>query len=115
MNAVTGTIIPFDTVFQLNSEFDDVDSNRDGFITKAELKANLIRKGVKVSDRELDATFNDADTNKDGKLSWDEILKKALKGCHSFKEGNWKEREKHPERYVDVTGGWEYISEEYYD
>ena len=48
-----------------------MDRNKDGFITKGELK--LAKK--KMSMKEVDQTIKDYDIDQDGKLNYEEFLK----------------------------------------
>ena len=48
-----------------------MDRNKDGYITKGELK--LAKK--KMSMKEVDATIKDYDLDNDGKLNYEEFLK----------------------------------------
>lgn len=52
-----------------------MDRNKDGYITKGELK--LAKK--KMSMKEVDATIKDYDLDNDGKLNYEEFLQSAKK------------------------------------
>ena len=55
--------------------FKAMDRNKDGYITKGELK--LAKK--KMSMKEVDATIKDYDLDNDGKLNYEEFLASAKK------------------------------------
>ena len=55
--------------------FKAMDRNKDGYITKGELK--LAKK--KMSMKEVDATIKDYDLDNDGKLNYEEFLQSAKK------------------------------------
>lgn len=63
---------------QLEKEVDMIfmmaDSNFDGFITKAELKAAIIASGEQVNEAELNFVFAYIDANADGKISRQELI-----------------------------------------
>ncbi len=66
--------------FNLNYIFSEaafkaMDRNKDGYITKGELK--LAKK--KMSMKEVDATIKDYDLDNDGKLNYEEFLQSAKK------------------------------------
>ena len=68
----------YDTLFNLDlseAAFKAMDRNKDGYITKGELK--LAKK--KMSMKEVDATIKDYDLDNDGKLNYEEFLKSAQK------------------------------------
>ena len=65
--------------------FDQFDTDRDGLVSKEEVRSTLRASGKDLSDSELEICFNEADTNKDGKIDVTEFsnlvnkLKKAGK------------------------------------
>ena len=80
----------------MRAAFKIFDKNRDGFITRSELKVRLgdsiikhgmldlycllsksaMRKiGEKVSDKQVDGMVKEADLDKDGKVNYDEFVK----------------------------------------
>ena len=62
--------------------FNAYDRNRDGFLTKAELK----KTSKKMTDAQIEAVFERFDRNKDGKLDFDEFK--------DLMESNRKQKEK---------------------
>lgn len=61
--------------FFSEAAFKAMDRNKDGYITKGELK--LAKK--KMSMKEVDATIKDYDLDNDGKLNYEEFLQSAKK------------------------------------
>ena len=65
--------------------FELFDTDRDGLVSKEEVRSTLQASGKDLSDSELEICFNEADTNKDGKIDVTEFsnlvnkLKKAGK------------------------------------
>ena len=65
--------------------FELFDTDRDGLVSKEEVRSTLRASGKDLSDSELEICFNEADTNKDGKIDVTEFsnlvnkLKKAGK------------------------------------
>ena len=65
--------------------FEQFDTDRDGLVSKEEVRSTLQASGKDLSDSELEICFNEADTNKDGKIDVTEFsdlvnkLKKAGK------------------------------------
>ncbi|MFJ6777493.1 EF-hand domain-containing protein [Kitasatospora sp. NPDC091257] len=54
------------------SQFDEIDTDGDGYISAAELKAHL-QENPKVSDANAEALFKFADDNSDGQISFEEF------------------------------------------
>lgn len=54
------------------SQFDEIDTDGDGYISAAELKAHL-QQNPKVSDANAEALFRFADDNSDGRISFEEF------------------------------------------
>lgn len=55
--------------------FGNADADKDGFMTKEEIKGAFTANGQTLSDAELDAVFTKADSDSDGKLSLNELRK----------------------------------------
>ena len=58
-----------------------MDANKDGVVTKDELKTLLKGLGEDVSDEVVDEMINIADENGDGKVQFDEFVKAACSGA----------------------------------
>ncbi|MFD4660227.1 EF-hand domain-containing protein [Kitasatospora sp. NPDC058444] len=54
------------------SQFDEIDTDGDGYISAAELKAHL-QENPKVSDANAEALFKFADDNGDGQITFEEF------------------------------------------
>ena len=61
-------------VEELTAHFKMIDENKDGFITKEELKKGLLKFGISVDDSKVETMIKNADTDKDGKINYDEFL-----------------------------------------
>lgn len=70
------SLISTDLQAEVDEVFSVADSNRDGFILPAELKAAMHAEGQLVSDEEIQFVFLLIDANQDGKVSWNE--------CYNF-------------------------------
>lgn len=70
------TLASNDLQAEVDEAYAVVDTNRDGFITPAELKAAIQAEGKPVTDEEIQFVFLLIDANQDGKLSWNE--------CYNF-------------------------------
>ncbi|GAA0675454.1 hypothetical protein GCM10010193_30570 [Kitasatospora atroaurantiaca] len=57
---------------EIQSQFDEIDTDGDGYITADELKMYL-QQNPKVSDANAAATFKYADENSDGQISFEEF------------------------------------------
>ena len=66
--------------FFSEAAFKAMDRNKDGYITKGELK--LAKK--KMSMKEVDATIKDYDLDNDGKLNYEEFLKSHKQNLFNF-------------------------------
>ena len=66
-------------VTELKDVFAQLDTNKDGFITKDELKAMLEGLGQKVEDSVIDQLIAMADSNGDGKIDFNEFVAAATK------------------------------------
>ena len=66
----------------MQKAFDVMDANKDGFVTKDELKNLLKGLGEDVTDEVVDEMITIADTNGDGKVEFDEF-------CNASMAGNW--------------------------
>ena len=54
----------------LSQAFAMMDQNGDGFLTKDEIKAGLIKAGEPISDATVEEMLKAADQNNDGKVSY---------------------------------------------
>ena len=70
-----------DQVAELRKAFDVMDENKDGQVTKEELKKLLGGLGEEVTDEIVDEMINIADTDGDGKVNFDEFCKAATSGA----------------------------------
>lgn len=61
-----------ETEKELLALFRSIDYNRDGKISKEELRAALSRAGLSVPSSSLDNFFSEVDTNNDGTISFEE-------------------------------------------
>ena len=66
---------------ELKKAFDVMDANKDGVVTKDELKTLLKGLGEEVTDEIVDEMINIADENGDGKVQFDEFVKAATSGA----------------------------------
>ena len=66
-----------DQIAELKKAFDVMDTNKDGEVTKEELKTLLSGLGEDVTDEIVDEMITIADTNGDGKVNFDEFCKAA--------------------------------------
>ncbi len=70
-----------DQAAELKKAFDVMDANKDGEVTKDELKTLLKGLGEEVTDEVVDEMINIADENGDGKVQFDEFVKAATSGA----------------------------------
>ena len=70
-----------DQLAELRKAFDVMDENKDGQVTKDELKKLLQGLGEEVTDEIVDEMINIADENGDGKVNFDEFCKAATSGA----------------------------------
>ena len=66
-----------DQVKEMKKAFEVMDSNKDGFVTKDELKTLLKGLGEDVTDEVINEMLNIADTNGDGKVEFEEFCAAA--------------------------------------
>ena len=66
-----------DQTAELKKAFDVMDTNKDGQVTKDELKALLKGLGEEVTDEVVDEMIKIADENGDGKVNFEEFCKAA--------------------------------------
>ena len=71
-----------DQIAELKKAFDVMDANKDGVVTKEELKNLLKGLGEDVTDEVVDEKIAIADTNNDGKVQFEEF-------CQASMAGNW--------------------------
>ena len=69
-----------DQVAELRKAFDVMDANKDGFVTKDELKNLLKGLGEDVTDEVVDEMISIADTNGDGKVEFEEFCTASMSG-----------------------------------
>ena len=62
-----------DQVAELRKAFDVMDENKDGQVTKEELKKLLSNLGEEVTDEVVDEMISIADVNGDGKVNFEEF------------------------------------------
>ena len=65
---------------ELRKAFEVMDANKDGQVTKEELKTLLSGLGEEVTDDVVDEMINIADDNGDGKVQFEEFVKAATSG-----------------------------------
>ena len=70
-----------DQAAELRKAFDVMDENKDGQVTKDELKKLLSGLGEEVTDEIVDEMINIADQDGDGKVNFDEFCKAATSGA----------------------------------
>ena len=69
-----------DQISELRKAFDVMDANKDGVVTKDELKTLLSGLGEDVTDEVVDEMIKIADENGDGKIQFEEFCKAATSG-----------------------------------
>ena len=74
-----------DQIAELKKAFEVMDANKDGVVTKEELKSLLKGLGEEVTDEVVDEMIKIADENGDGKIQFEEFCKAAA-------AGNWVAR-----------------------
>ena len=67
-------------VEELKKAFDVMDENKDGVVTREELKKLLSGLGEEVDDSIVDEMISIADENNDGKVDFNEFVKAATAG-----------------------------------
>ena len=67
--------ISAEQVAELKKAFDVMDANKDGVVTRDELKSLLKGLGEEVTDEIVDEMINIADSNNDGKIQFEEFCK----------------------------------------
>ncbi len=70
-----------DQVAELRKAFDVMDENKDGQVTKDELKKLLQGLGEDVTDEIVNEMISIADDNGDGKVNFEEFCKAASSGA----------------------------------
>ena len=65
---------------ELRKAFDVMDANKDGVVTKEELKSLLKGLGEEVTDEVVDEMISVADTNHDGKVDFEEFCAASSSG-----------------------------------
>ncbi len=58
--------------------FDTCDINKDGCVTKNEIKEMMDRKGIYISDREASTLVDKFDKNKDGRITYSEFMEENI-------------------------------------
>ena len=74
------TKLSADQLAELRKAFDVMDENKDGQVTKDELKKLLSGLGEEVTDEVVNEMINIADTDGDGKVNFEEFCKAATSG-----------------------------------
>ena len=69
-----------DQASELQKAFEVMDTNKDGYVTKDELKNLLKGLGEEVTDDVVEEMINIADENGDGKVEFKEFVKAATSG-----------------------------------
>ena len=69
-----------DQIAELRKAFDVMDANKDGVVTKDELKNLLKGLGEDVTDEVVDEMIAIADTNNDGKVQFEEFCNASMAG-----------------------------------
>ena len=69
-----------DQIAELRKAFDVMDANKDGVVTKEELKNLLKGLGEDVTDEVVDEMIAIADTNNDGKVQFEEFCNASMAG-----------------------------------
>ena len=67
-------------IAELRKAFDVMDANKDGVVTKEELKNLLKGLGEDVTDEVVDEMIAIADTNNDGKVQFEEFCNASMAG-----------------------------------
>ena len=67
-------------IAQLRKAFDVMDANKDGVVTKEELKNLLKGLGQDVTDKTVDDMIAIIDTNNDGKVQFEEFCNASMAG-----------------------------------
>ena len=70
-----------DQIEELRKAFDVMDANKDGQVTKDELKQLLSGLGEEVTDEVVNEMIQIADTDGDGKVNFEEFCKAATSGA----------------------------------
>ena len=68
-----------DSEEDIKKAFRFFDIDKDGMISKMDMKEALKRLGKNMSDTDIDYIFSDADEDKDGMINFDEFLKNVSK------------------------------------
>ncbi|MGK5556303.1 EF-hand domain-containing protein [Actinomadura kijaniata] len=63
------------TEARLREEFEECDLNRDGYISRDELRRHLLTQGKELSLAELDARIARVDTDGDGRISFEDFAR----------------------------------------
>ena len=66
---------------ELKKAFEVMDTNKDGFVTKDELKSLLKGLGEDVTDDVVDEMIKIADANGDGKVDFNEFVQASTSGA----------------------------------
>ena len=89
------TNLSADQIAELKKAFEVMDANKDGVVTKDELKSLLKGLGEEVTDEVVDEMIKIADENGDGKIQFEEFCKAAAAGNWEYKQepmqGSWRE------------------------
>jgi Ca2+-binding EF-hand superfamily protein len=72
--------IPQSKIVELKKAFNELDVNRDGVISRDELKYMFQSTNIDFSDEDLDHFFKKHDTNADGNIQFEEFISAMLNG-----------------------------------
>ena len=78
--------------------FKRYDKDGDGFVTHQELKDFAMKRGLSITDREIEEMIKDADANEDGKVSFEEykaMMNNMAIWVVEFSNGGYKIRKDH--------------------
>ena len=84
-----------DQAAELKKAFEVMDANKDGVVTKDELKNLLKGLGEDVTDEVVDEMIKIADSNNDGKIQFEEFVKAATDGNLWVAHTPWRRFWKH--------------------
>ena len=82
MQAETATVDNPLVIVELTEAFNEVDTNRDGFISQREARRGITLAGERISGFSFDQLCQQFDDNGDGQLSLDEFLSNIRKKFH---------------------------------
>lgn len=74
LNFISGQMVGKEVKADLSKVFKEFDTNNDGFVDKAELKAGFLSAGKVVCDEELDEIFAQIDVDGTGYIAYSEFI-----------------------------------------